>query len=56
MRKLVSTLMAVTLMLVSATVCAERITPSKNYVTKKVNVGSFNACLLYTSPSPRDTR
>ena len=43
MRKLVSTLMAVTLMLVSATVCAERITPSKNYVTKKVNVGSFNA-------------
>lgn len=30
-------------MLVSATVCAERITPSKNYVTKKVNVGSFNA-------------
>ena len=43
MRKLVSTLMAVTLMLVSATACAERITPSKNYVTKKVNVGSFNA-------------
>lgn len=30
-------------MLVSATACAERITPSKNYVTKKVNVGSFNA-------------
>ena len=28
-------------MLVSATACAERITPSKNYVTKKVNVGSF---------------
>lgn len=41
MRKLVSTLMAVTLMLVSATACAERITPSKNYVTKKVNVGSL---------------
>ena len=30
-------------MIVSATACAERITPSKNYVTKKVNVGSFNA-------------
>ena len=30
-------------MLVSATACAERITPSKNYVTKKVKVGSFNA-------------
>lgn len=43
MRKLVSTLMTVTLMLVSVTACAERITPSKNYVTKKVNVGSFNA-------------
>ena len=36
MRKLVSTLMTVTLMLVSVTACAERITPSKNYVTKKV--------------------
>lgn len=35
MRKLVSTLMAVTLMLVSATACAERITPSKNYVANK---------------------
>ena len=43
MRNLVSTLMAVTLMLVSVTACAERIIPSKNYVTRKVNVGSFNA-------------
>jgi hypothetical protein len=42
MRKLVSTLMAFALVLVSTTACAERITPSKNYVTKKVNVGSFN--------------
>lgn len=56
MRKLVSTLMTVTLMLVSVTACAERITPSKNYVTKKVNVGSFNAIstsssvdVIYTS-------
>lgn len=39
MRKLVSTLMAVTLMLVSATACAERITPSKNYVTEKSECG-----------------
>lgn len=30
-------------MLVSVTACAERIIPSKNYVTRKVNVGSFNA-------------
>lgn len=30
-------------MVVSVTACAERITPSKNYATKKVNVGSFNA-------------
>lgn len=30
-------------MLVSVTACAERIVPSKNYVAKKVNVGSFNA-------------
>ena len=43
MRKLVSILMTVTLMLVSVTACAERIIPSKNYVTRKVNVGSFNA-------------
>ena len=62
MRKLVSTLMAVTLMLVSATACAERITPSKNYVTKKVNVGSFNAIstsssvdVIYTQSSGGQT-
>ena len=54
MRKLVSTLMAVTLMLVSATACAERITPSKNYVTKKVNVGSFNAKMCIRDSLYRD--
>lgn len=43
MRKLVFTLMAFALVLMSTSACAERITPSKNYVTKKVNVGSFNA-------------
>ena len=52
MRKLVSTLMAVTLMLVSATACAERITPSKNYVTKKVNVGTSSSVdVIYTQSS-----
>lgn len=43
MKKLVSTLMAIAIVLVSTTAWAERIIPSKNYVTKKVNVGSFNA-------------
>lgn len=41
MRKLVSSLMAVAFLLVSTTACG--IVPSKNYITKKVNVGSFNA-------------
>lgn len=43
MKKLLSNLMAVALLLVSTTACGQRITPSKNYTTKKVNVGSFNA-------------
>lgn len=43
MKNLLSTLMAVAFILVSTTACGERITPSKNYVTKKVKVGSFNA-------------
>lgn len=43
MRKLLSSLMAVAFLLVSTTACGQRITPSKNYTTKKVNVGSFNA-------------
>lgn len=43
MRKFVSTLMAMALVLVSVTACAERIVPSKKYVTKKVNVDSFHA-------------
>lgn len=41
MRKLVSSLMAVAFLLVSTTACG--IVPSKNYITKKVNVGSFDA-------------
>ena len=36
-------------MLVSATACAERITPSKNYVTKKVNVGSLTGVVASKS-------
>lgn len=43
MKKSVSTLMAVAFLLVSVTACAERITPSKNYVTKQVNVERFDA-------------
>ena len=41
MKNLVSTLMTLAFLLAATTVCAEKITPSKNYVTKKVNVGSF---------------
>lgn len=41
MKNLVSTLMTLAFLLVATTACAEKITPSKNYVTKKVNVGSF---------------
>lgn len=43
MKKLLSNLMAVAFLLVSTTACGQRITPSKNYTTKKVNVSSFNA-------------
>lgn len=41
MKNLVSTLMTLAFLLAVTTACAEKITPSKNYVTKKVNVGSF---------------
>ncbi|MDO4180408.1 MAG: head GIN domain-containing protein [Bacteroidales bacterium] len=41
MKNLVSTLMTLAFLLAITTACAEKITPSKNYVTKKVNVGSF---------------
>lgn len=41
MKNLVSTLMTLAFLLAATTVCAEKIIPSKNYVTKKVNVGSF---------------
>lgn len=35
--------MAMAMVMLSVTACAERIIPSKTYVTKKVSVGSFNA-------------
>lgn len=43
MRKSVLTFMAAALMSGMTTACAKRIVPGKNYVTKEVNVGSFNA-------------
>lgn len=41
MKKFVSSLAIIGLLLFSVTAYAERITPSSNYVTKKVNVGHF---------------
>lgn len=46
MRKLVLILMVVIFMLVFVIVCVERIIFSKNYVIKKVNVGSFNVIFI----------
>lgn len=43
MKNLLSALMVAGLLLVSVTACGEGIVPSKNYVTKKVDVGSFDA-------------
>lgn len=43
MKKILSILMSVSLLTVTLTACAQNIVSSKNYVTKKVDVGSFHA-------------
>ena len=43
MKKILSTLMAMAVVVLTTTACAERITPSKKYVTKTVKVDKFDA-------------
>lgn len=43
MKKILSTLMVMVVLAFTITACAERITPSKNYVTKTVKVSKFDA-------------
>lgn len=49
MKKIIPVIVVVAVLLLSAKVFAERITPSKNYVTKKVEVGSFDGISTGTS-------